>query len=762
MVESFPSAEKITKINSNRYQVDFDPHLAVVVGTDTGGKLVPRATFRRWAGECWLEVLYDRELSSKTVTEQKSGADITGLKLDISNNKESIQCNCIDGKNGAEKGGFEYDILLSEKPLDEIVNTGTDETPVLLKANEFVLRYRDSGNLRFLYQEPYSTATLSGEDLAKVVTRDDTGGWDKNGKKVVDIPDWCNKSWAVYQVDHVPAYKSKNEGEKYQGGKVLHIHRPKAIDDNGDSVWCDLDIDTVNKTMKVTVPQSFLDTAVYPVRVDPTFGYTTLGGTNYNFEDDIIGRANVGPGESGIVTSLHIGLDSDWDSGESVAAALYTDVATPALQSPQSDTDDTGHGTAAFVSFNVTGSLNVTDQNYIIGAWTASSFVNMRRDSGGASGDSKYELTVTGYPTWPSTLTESSSSNLYSTYATYSGAWVHYVHGVGAGAGKQTFTTPGTDTFQVPAGVTSIIVKIWGAGGGGGGGGIGPTGDGDGGPGYAGGYAQATLSVTPLDTLNIIIGGGGDFGRGASVLSGGGGAGGGITGLWDGVTSTRANALLIAGGGGGGGGGDNSSATAGGNGGGGGADVGQTGGGSGASTGGTGGTQIAGGFGGGGEANGENGEIDGTYEGGDGGQATGTQGAVGGTGTQNGGDGGDEITSGFSGGGGGGAGYYGGGGGGSSTTGDAGGGGGGGGSNEITGTSTTNTQATSQTPPNTGDPDYDGAYGGGGNGGTQGGNDGSAGEGGRMVISWDSPSVVGKVHGVSVDNIAKVHGVPNP
>ena len=62
----------------------------------------------------------------------------------------------------------------------------------------------------------------------------------------------------------------------YATGKIMHIYRPKAIDASGAEVWAVLDYR--NGVLSVTVPQSFLDIAVYPVIVDPTFGYTTIGG----------------------------------------------------------------------------------------------------------------------------------------------------------------------------------------------------------------------------------------------------------------------------------------------------------------------------------------------------------------------------------------------------------------------------------------------------------------------------------------------------
>src|SRR5947207_259724 len=88
------------------------------------------------------------------------------------------------------------------------------------------------------------------------------------------------------------------------------------------------------------------------------------------------------------------------------------------------------------------------------------------------------------------------------------------------------FTTPCTpQTFTVPAGVFSITIDAWGAQGGAGG---------SGGSGGLGGHATATISVTPGQVLQVIVGGqgvgltagcnGGGVG-GDAVFDGGGGGG---------------------------------------------------------------------------------------------------------------------------------------------------------------------------------------------------------------------------------------------
>ena len=69
----------------------------------------------------------------------------------------------------------------------------------------------------------------------------------------------------------------------------------------------------------------------------------------------------------------------------------------------------------------------------------------------------------------------------------------------------QTITTTGTGTFTVPAGVTTIIVEVWGAGGSGGGNSSGSDGGGGGG---GGAYSKSTLTGVS-GTLNYSVGSGG-------------------------------------------------------------------------------------------------------------------------------------------------------------------------------------------------------------------------------------------------------------
>lgn len=143
--------------------------------------------------------------------------------------------------------------------------------------------------------------------------------------------------------------------------------------------------------------------------------------------------------------------------------------------------------------------------------------------------------------------------NLY-----YSGWEFEHEGGILTPVGKTKVTFAGTggdQTFTVPAGITTIYCKIWGAGGGNGRAGGWSYGSDGGG----GGHTRAMLTVTPAENLTIKVGSGGKTAVNASSYGGGGGAvnasdtvycgqGGGGSYIFRSTTP-----LLIAGGGGGGG-----------------------------------------------------------------------------------------------------------------------------------------------------------------------------------------------------------------
>jgi hypothetical protein len=132
----------------------------------------------------------------------------------------------------------------------------------------------------------------------------------------------------------------------------------------------------------------------------------------------------------------------------------------------------------------------------------------------------------------------------------------YYAEAVAPAGGNQTFNYTGsTQTFTIPAGVTSIQIESWGAQG---------NSNAQGIVGGLGGYATGTLAVTPGDILYLEVGGGGTIsttggynGGGASGAVGTpdafGGGGGGCSDVRLNVNSLATRVIVAAGGGGAGG-----------------------------------------------------------------------------------------------------------------------------------------------------------------------------------------------------------------
>ena len=152
------------------------------------------------------------------------------------------------------EGGFEFAVTLLARPV-------SNRVPFSMQAK----------NALFLYQPPLTLFERQRGNLR---------------------PDNIVGSYAVY---HVAPPANVPGGMLYRSGKVAHIYRPEAIAANGQRVWCDLSIDAPAGLMTITVPRLFLDTAPYPILIDPTVGYTTLGASTDGTGDFILATSFTAP-----------------------------------------------------------------------------------------------------------------------------------------------------------------------------------------------------------------------------------------------------------------------------------------------------------------------------------------------------------------------------------------------------------------------------------------------------------------------------------
>lgn len=137
-------------------------------------------------------------------------------------------------------------------------------------------------------------------------------------------PAAVNGSYAFYHPSRRGDWRGLG-GENYRAGKFVHLYRPWAQDARGRRVWADLCLD--GSDLSITVPWGFLETAQYPVIVDPTFGYTTNGAsTDGNGFDLQYFYAGTTPASSGTVTSITGYVGTPGSSASDFDVAIYSNV----------------------------------------------------------------------------------------------------------------------------------------------------------------------------------------------------------------------------------------------------------------------------------------------------------------------------------------------------------------------------------------------------------------------------------------------------
>lgn len=184
--------------------------------------LSPKVTLSKWNSEVAMGVKYQ-------------GITAAGNRPLFSKNVEWKQNVQTMQAVPQADGGVEINVILDSKPASNVFNFVID----------------GAENLDFFYQP-----SLTPQEIAKGSIR----------------PENAIGSYAVYYKNHAGHIEGKTN---YATGKAYHIYRPLVTDAGGNKVWGDMLYNL--GVLSITVPQSFLDGASYPVVVDPVFGYGAVG-----------------------------------------------------------------------------------------------------------------------------------------------------------------------------------------------------------------------------------------------------------------------------------------------------------------------------------------------------------------------------------------------------------------------------------------------------------------------------------------------------
>jgi len=228
---------------------DWRERLEVVIGDDKQPDFKPQIKILKWSNEC--------NASFRLVDDEKRLPLIRriGKKLKYIKRKKELHFYNIEPNEKLREGGYEFEVILKEKP----------------STNKLKFTIKTKG-LKFYYQPPLNEEKHEPE----VVKCTATDCYDKDGNVIIHRPENVVGSYAVYHESKSGDY-SKMKGKNYRAGKAFHIYRPKITDANGNWTWGKLNIDEKKGILTIEIDQNFLNKAVYPVKVDPTFGYDTLG-----------------------------------------------------------------------------------------------------------------------------------------------------------------------------------------------------------------------------------------------------------------------------------------------------------------------------------------------------------------------------------------------------------------------------------------------------------------------------------------------------
>ena len=379
-----------------------------VISTDETFK--PVLTLNRW-NEATLKIKPDL---SAIDTKDKT-LIFEGDKIRFGTPKIDYRFYEIADSTTTPEGGYEYEIILKSKPAVNAVSLSIE-----------------SGGLDFYYQPE-----LTAKEISKGNTR----------------PENVVGSYAVY-------YKNQGDfseggGKNYKSGKAFQIYRPKITDANNNWVWGELNI--TGGTLTITIPQIFIDTGVYPITVDPTFGYTTAGASSASLENTIRGSlftlsqngtfeyimAYINPSATAFTTKCKVydSLHSQVTNGETNATTGFSGANWYKM---------------AYPTYPV-----LTPADYVLSCWSQSRGGTnvIYYDAGSAN---QGHATTSTYGTWPSSPTFTHNTNKYSIYTNNPATLYEYLNtgdddyavSYGVNWKGQTFTPATAHT------ITSVKLKL--------------------------------------------------------------------------------------------------------------------------------------------------------------------------------------------------------------------------------------------------------------------------------------------------------------
>ena len=236
-------------------------------------------------------------------------------------------------------------------------------------------------------------------------------------------------SYAVYASEQKTNWVG---GKEYKAGKFGHIYRPHLYDSNGLEAWGDLHIE--NGIYSVGIPQDFLDKAVYPIKSNDTFGYTTIGTAGYK---SFVCQADGSQfsGVNGVATSMSAYLTPVGTSDVIMALYNASTLARVGLTNSGSSSSTT------WKTLTFPTGINISAINYILAIKEDGNVQRIQYDVGSV-GQGSYDILACLDLVMPATyVKDGTNTDKYSIYATYTAG----------GTNVKVEPSAVSSTFSIPA-----------------------------------------------------------------------------------------------------------------------------------------------------------------------------------------------------------------------------------------------------------------------------------------------------------------------
>lgn len=196
----------------------------------------------------------------------------------------------------------------------------------------------------------------------------------KNGQEF-SRPENVTGSYAVYGLGW---------GNIYKTGKYMHVYRPRVYDLRGEWVWGELSY--MDGVLTVTVDQNWLTSKdrVYPIIIDPSFGYDTQGGSSTGFGQAAVFASNHVLGVNADVTQ--IGMYCTDSTAANAKAAIYDhEVGDDTPENLDGTTSETNVGAVAWYIFDFNPDITEASDEYWLAGFASDADFDIYYDSGGDS-----------------------------------------------------------------------------------------------------------------------------------------------------------------------------------------------------------------------------------------------------------------------------------------------------------------------------------------------------------------------------------------